>query len=104
MIAIGFLYLRDLDRLKSPGFDQYSLNPEHEKEIGYSQEDCARYKQMFFIDDIPGEESDGNYVDIAGQIQSPWREHFIQRMSFSFSRIGLENITDADYHTLIQNV
>ena len=100
---LGFLYLQDLERIKSPGFDPYSLNSEHMEEIGYSPDDYARYNKIFYMDDT-NEEAPDNNVNVAGKIRSPWREHFMQRLSFSFSRIGLDDIKNEDFQDLLHSV
>lgn len=42
-------------------------------------------------------EDDDSYVDVEGTINSPWREHLMQRFSQGFIRIGLDGANDSDF-------
>ena len=41
-----------------------------------------------------------NFVMLESQIQSPWREHLMQRFSHAFVRIGLDGAVKKDYVNL----
>ncbi len=43
-------------------------------------------------------------VDIEGVIESPWREHLMQRFSQGFIRIGLDGASDSDFKVIADRV
>ena len=48
-------------------------------------------------------ESESDFVGVEGTIQSPWREHLMQRFSNVFIRIGLDNPSESDFKDLIES-
>lgn len=85
---IGYMSIGDAQRIISPGIDFQCL----------SEEEREWYNTSFWL------ESEDDFVYQEGAIQSPWREHLMQRFSNGFIRIGLDDATDEDYHQLANSI
>ena len=88
---IEIMPLKDASKLEKPGIDYLVLFRE-------TEEERKRLKGRFWL------ESDSDFVAIEGKIQSPWREHMMQRFSYAFTRIGLDGATEDDYLELAKGI
>ena len=88
---IESISIQDASRIPSPGIDRQLFSE-------YSEEECKRYGDSFWL------EQEDDYVDCDTVIQSPWREHLMQRFSHDFSRIGLDGPSKTDYKALVDGI
>ena len=88
---IESISIQDALRIPSPGIDRQLFSE-------YTEEECKRYSDLFWL------EQEDDYVDCDTIIQSPWREHLMQRFSHDFSRIGLDGPTKTDYKALVDGI
>lgn len=79
---------KDAKRFISPGIDFLTL-------ADYSKEEQTRLCEYFWL------KKDSDFVMIEGKVESPWREHLMQRFSYGFVRIGIDGATNKDYEELI---
>lgn len=87
---IGHVTLSDALRIQTIGIDYLTL-PEDPLLTEHLKSD-------FWL------ESEDDFVAIEGNIESPWREHLMQRFSHGFIRIGLDGATKEDYENLICDI
>lgn len=85
---INWLNIDDVRNIVNPGIDNLILSE-------YSIEQQENYCKTFWL------ENDDDYVPYLGRIFSPWREHLMQRFSYCFARIGLQDVTDKDYSGIV---
>ena len=88
---ISSISLGDAKKILSPGIDGLILNQEEECEQ-------LRLKSLFWL------ETENDFVAVEGKINSPWREHLMQRFSHDFSRIGLDGAKKEDYQKLVESI
>ena len=87
---IGYVTLSDALKIQTDGIDYLTLPEDHLL--------SERLKHNFWL------ESEDDFVAIEGNIESPWREHLMQRFSHGFIRIGLDGATKTDYENLICDI
>lgn len=87
---IGHVTLSDALKIQTTGIDYLAL-----PEDPLLRE---RLKSNFWL------ESEDDFIAIEGNIESPWREHLMQRFSHGFIRIGLDGATKTDYENLICDI
>ena len=63
-----------------------------------SEEEKKRLNSHFWL------KEERDFVAIMGKIQSPWREHMMQRFSYAFTRIGLDGATRDDYEEFAKGI
>lgn len=87
---IGYVSLSDALKIQTDGIDYLALpeDPLLKKQ----------FKHDFWL------ETEKDFVAIEGKIESPWREHLMQRFSHGFIRIGLDGATEADYEILSRSI
>lgn len=73
--------LQEIDEIQKCGLDYASLS---KTESG--QERIQNLNQKFFLN------CDNDFVDIIGNIDSPWIEHLVQNFSNTFARIGVNTL------------
>jgi len=89
---IDSLSLSDASRIETDGIDALLLPSI------LDSEEQLRLKTHYWLD------KPENFVMFESQIQSPWREHLMQRFSHAFIRIGLDGAEKKDYEVLATKV
>lgn len=87
---IDHLAIEDARRIETDGIDYLNL-PSDAKHR-------ERLQEQFWL-----EEKD-DFVEIEGNIISPWREHLMQSFSHGFVRIGLDGASKTDFQDLVSSI
>ncbi len=88
---INWISIEDAYNIINPGIDNLII-------ADYPAEQQELYKRTFWL------EKPDAYVHHLGKIESPWREHLMQRFSHCFARIGLQDITEKGYSNIIKRM
>lgn len=87
---ICVMEIKDAKKIISPGIDYRNIMTE-------SLEERQRLEKEYWL------EKD-SFVAIEGEIKSPWCEFLLQRFAFDFSRIGVDNVTDAAIDAFVSDL
>lgn len=88
---IESISMEDAVQIVTPGIDHRLL-------ADYSSDQEKRYRQKFWL------EHEDDFVAVEGAIQPTWLEHFMQRFSHAFTRIGIDGPVNHDFKALIENL
>ncbi len=88
---INYITIEEAKKIETPGIDYELL-------LFYDDAERERYKSLFWLED------NNDFVAIEGAIQSPWREHLMQRFSFAFTRVGIDGATSHDFGRLMDGI
>lgn len=90
---IGYLSVDDVKKIATPGIDYLCV-----QQNGQLYEDRDRLSKQFWL------RNENDFVDVEGAVDSPWREHLMQRFSNGFIRIGVDGAREADYKRLVEKI
>lgn len=109
LLEIKSLTLEDAKKIASPLSEiSYERLPPLPTEEEISQTEriddiIKRLRERSRLENTFWLENESDFVGIEGTIKSPWCEHLMQRFSNVFIRIGLDNPSENDFRTLIDN-
>lgn len=109
LLEIKSLTLEDAKKIASPLSEiSYERLPPLPTEEEISQTEriddiIKRLRERSRLETTFWLENESDFVGIEGTIKSPWCEHLMQRFSNVFIRIGLDNPSENDFRTLIDD-